>query len=162
MTFKRRTVALGGLGVFALAVSSLGTPALSGCVSQACNEVGCQDGVEITFVDPTQTSAFAWLELCLNEECVNVPWTVPQSYQCTDTGDDQLMVTICSNPGQGIGVSLTPSSEILLNDGDELHLLALDLDANIRFEETVSLSYEDHYPNGKDCAPICRMATAEF
>jgi hypothetical protein len=140
----------------------MGTPALSGCVSQSCTELGCRSGVELTFTDSTPTVGFARLELCLNEQCVNVPWSVPPSYQCVDTGDEQLMVTICSNPGQGIGVSLTPSSEISLSDGDNLHVSAVDLDGNLRFDETVSLSYEAHHPNGEDCPTECRVARAQF
>jgi hypothetical protein len=129
--------------------------------ARVCKVDGCGPGLGWLLDAPAPLAlATARLELCHNESCVHstgIP--IGTIVRMMDEAGGRVEVFIRrydASPAE-ISVEWFMSAEDA-HDGDEYRITITGKDGTVLDEREITVSYEESYPNGPECRPLCRMA----
>ena len=155
-------------------------PALSSCETRQCTEIGCSDGASLTLKTTAGT---------LPDGTYTLSFSVDgQPYTCSFTAPDGLprepgrigaascdagfrlnvlpeLVCTEYRTGDAVSQSCTPVPDrwyfAATLEGTPAELtVAVERDGVALLDEHRTLAYRDEYPNGPECDPVCRQASA--
>ena len=155
------------LGVAACASAPPGVPpAEPASPGRICTEMGCVDGLTIELQSPAgwQPGAYRF-EIELDQEKVTCEGSLPlrgcdqgASVQCTPAGGAER-VQIAES-----GCALPPAEhslpQIALPGGPARVKVTISRDGNAIGSQELSPAYRTVAPNGPECGPVCRQASA--
>jgi hypothetical protein len=155
---------------------------LGSCLEgHSCTEIGCSDAATFSFRTPTGAWQDGEYTLAIRADGTDydcsfaVPDDLPEMGQptpldcmpelaayvmpevtCMEIRHDDAVSQSCTViPGQYyVEASILGTPETVS--------VSLERDAEVVVEENVVLDYQESRPNGPDCEPLCRQATAAF
>ncbi len=107
---------------------------------QACTEIGCEDGYSIEVVGPGGSEVGAF------------------TAEVTIGGAD-LVVADCAAATHSTfdGFSCGMGTIRLFYTEEVVDLFVADAAGDLGWQGTIDATYEDVYPNGEDCPPVCQQ-----
>ena len=162
-----------GVGIFLLGGAVVG---MSGCSSKTCATRGCQDGftASVRSTDGSFPSGTHRIEVLVDVASLSCTFTFPlattvlptcptgltvsvgPAENCTETVTDTGCSYRCDPiPGQfveTIGLSGTPGQVHAWQYVDDVAIL----------DAAAAPSYDESRPNGPECEPVCRQASASW
>ena len=123
-----------------------------------CTEIGCTDGLEITFAPQLQTAGD--YEVLVETEGLTITCTASLPLVGELSTCDAADVYLGSS-GSALDASEHRLTGVYLPSGPAEVLLTVSRDGEEILSTTLSPTYEELAPNGVECGPVCSWAAVE-